>query len=164
MNVRLALIALTAFLTLNLGSALAQETPAVVFNENANDQAWVGISTGFPFGATLHLGLNNIFADNADARFIGSFYGDEYGLGLDALYGFGITDDRMLDLYVGGGPLLSLGKTFAFGVNAIAGLEYRLNVLGFPSGGVFAEAGPYLGFGDETFLDFNARFGFDYHF
>ncbi len=162
MNIRLALIVLTVSLSL-VGSALAQEAP-IVFPEPASGPAWVGLSTGFPFGVTFHVGADSLISDNADVRLLGSLYGDEYGLGIDALYGFNITDDRTLDLYVGGGPLLSFGNTFAIGVNALAGLEYRLNVIGFPSGGVFAEAGPYLGFGDETFLDVNARFGFNYHF
>ena len=154
-----ALVALGMFST-----AFAQNEVTSSVAET-QDRYWVGLSTGFPFGVTLHVGADDVLTDSADVRAIGSIFGDRVGLGIDALYGFdNIGETQGLDFYLGAGPLLSIGNDFVFGVNALVGLEYRLAPLGFAPGGVFVEAGPFLGFGDDTFVDVNARIGFNYHF
>ncbi len=156
------LLTFTTLLAFSFGTTFAQDVVTPL--ERPADAYWAGLSTGFPFGVTLHFGIDDVFASNADVRFIGSIFGDSVGLGVDALYGFGLDDEQTLDLYVGGGPLLEVGNRFALGVNAFVGLEYRLSAIGFAPGGIFLEAGPFVGFGDETFVDFNARLGFNYHF
>ena len=157
------LLTLTALFALSFSATLAQDSTSVM--DRSADNVWAGISTGFPFGATLHLGVDDVLVDNADVRAIVSVFGDRVGVGADALYGFdNVGETQGLDVYLGAGPVLSIGNDFVFGVNGFGGLEYRLASVGFAPGGVFVEAGPFVGFGDETFIDFNARIGFNYHF
>lgn len=140
------------------------ESPVTPIEMAPPEQYWAGVSSGFPFGVTLHLGADDVLANNANVRFIASIFGDAVGLSVDALYGFDLTDTRRLEVYVGGGPVVSVGNVFALGVNAFAGLESRLSVFGLPEAGPFFEAGPYIGLGNDTLLDVNARLGVNYHF
>lgn len=131
------LIALLAVSTLGAGSAFAQSG------------SWVGASLGYPFGATIHYGMEDLFVPDLDLRVAGAihFIG-AFGVTFvaDALYNLDLGGDPNLGAYAGGG--IGLGFATAGGVSALVGdlhglfgIEYRFS----QQWGVYGEAS--LGYG-----------------
>ncbi len=157
---RKLLITLTVIAALGTGGVFAQSG------------YWAGVSAGYP-GAQVHFGVENVFA-NMDVRGnLGFAYlGSYLEVGANVLYPLNVdTGTIPLDVYVGGGP--SFGFVFAgalvVGVEAFAGIEYRLIDLGLPEGGVFFEVGPKFVFVTAGGLSGSAfgpmgRLGFNWHF
>lgn len=153
---------LATFLTvalLSLGSAWAQEM--------VGEDFWVGVSGGFP-GAAIHFGFNDLLSPGIDLRAnVGYSYAGTVGfaVGVDVLYDLPVdTGDAPLDVYIGGGPGLSVGTGLGIGFNVFGGVEYRLIDVGLPEGGVFLEAGPAIAITPAFAFGVAARLGFNYHF
>jgi hypothetical protein len=147
-------LALLTVMVLCLGSAFAQTG------------YWGGVSFGFP-GVNVHFGIEDLtpaFDLRANLGF--SYFGGGFTLGADALFALPIETTAPIDVYAGGGPLIAAGGAagFGFGINVLAGLEYRLTELNFPEGGVFVEIGPTLLFVPAFGGGFVGRAGFNYHF
>jgi hypothetical protein len=133
------LVTLIAVATLGAGTALAQ------------GGMWAGLSTGYPFGATLHFGMEDLISPGVDVRFNfrGNMVGDSaanggytatwgglaFGVGADVLYSLSdLAVDSPVEPYVGGG--LSLGLVSGSGtINpgntpfAVSGLGWDLHGL-----------------------------------
>lgn len=162
----LALLAAVALL--GLGAGFAQNdaaTTTVRLDDQVTENYWAGFSVGYP-GLYGHFGLKDVIGQGGDIRAnLGfSYLGGGVVFGADALFDIALTNvDAPLSLYLGGGPLVAVGGGGAsFGIEGIAGLEYRLTDLDFRSGSLFFELGPVVaipgGFG------FLGRFGFNYYF
>ena len=129
---------------------------------------WGGISTGYPFGLVLHYGINDLVADNFDARFNLSavtFLGGQFYVlgGADALYNLDIdTDSLPLDVYAGGGLGLGVGIGEGGGVSAsvrgVGGVELAVS----DQIGVFGELRVGLGF--NPVFSPSLAIGANYHF
>ncbi len=112
-------------LMLSFGSAFAQSGQ------------WIGGSTGFPLGITLHYGIEDLLAPDLDLRInlnAVTFNLSTFSVtgGVDALYNLNLETegDLPLDVYVGGGLNVgvSLGASTGIGLGArgLAGVEYGL--------------------------------------
>jgi hypothetical protein len=162
------LLALLAAVTLlGLGAGFAQNdaaTTTVRLDDRVTENYWAGFSVGYP-GIYGHFGLKDVIGRGGDIRAnLGfSYLGGGVVFGADALFDINLDVDAPLGLYLGGGPLVSVGGGGAgFGIEGIAGLEYRLIEAGLDSGSIFFELGPVIGFpGGFGFL---GRFGFNYYF
>ena len=136
-------------------------------NFPAQDQ-WAGVSTGFPLGIVLHYGINDLVAEDFDARFNLSavtFLGSQFYVsgGADALYVLGLdTDDLPLDVYAGGGLNVGLGigegGGFSVGARGIGGVELAVA----DQLGVFSEL--RLGLGFNPIFRPELAIGVNYHF
>jgi len=151
------LVTLIAVAALGSGAALAQGY-------------WAGASTGYPFGVTLHFGIEDLLSPGVDLRvnlrgdlIRGSSTGVTYsgfavGVGADVLYSLSdmVTDSPVLP-YVGGGLMLGFVSGSAtttgsppqtagiggisYDIHGLVGAEYPIN----PTWGVFGEG--QLGYG-----------------
>ena len=134
----------------------------------ASAQMWAGISSGFPFGVTLHFGLEDVLSPGIDVRANGTVgFAGAFGVGADVLIGLPVNvPDIPIDVYAGGGPAVAFAGAggFALAVNAFAGVEYRLGQVGFDPGGVFLEVGPTIVLVPAFGAGFVGRLGFNYHF
>lgn len=108
------MITLLAIATLGAGSAFAQSG------------MWAGLSTGYPFGVTLHFGLEDIGTPGLDVRAnVGfglvngsvsdsgvtvSYSGNAFSVGADALYNLDLGLDANVNTYVGGGLGIGFGS------------------------------------------------------
>ncbi|MEX2503019.1 MAG: hypothetical protein WD336_11640 [Trueperaceae bacterium] len=124
---------LRAFALLTAAVALLTFTAAP-----AQAQSQVGIRTGYPFGATLHVG----FGADPNVRVSGmvrsSSSGARFGVGVDMLWPF--TIQGPVRGYVGGGANLLAGRGDAvIGAHGLLGGEFRFIDAGLPQLGVFLE-------------------------
>lgn len=150
------LVSLIAVAALGAGAAFAQ------------GGSWVGLSTGYPFGVTLHYGMEDLFSPGMDLRLNlrGDFGGGtltggvtysvfSVSVGGDLLYGLAdLSTDPNLNPYVGGGLTLGFagGSTsdgvsiggLAYDIHGLAGAEYLVA----SSFGIFGEV--QLGFGQAA--------------
>src|SRR5690554_4245398 len=125
------LITLLAVVTLGAGSAFAQSG------------MWAGVSTGYPFGVTVHFGMEDLLGPNLDLRAsaTGAFWG-AFGASVvsvlvngDVLYGLDLGGDVNLNTYVGGGVGIGFvsasgtgasASTMLWNVRGLFGAEYLL--------------------------------------
>ncbi len=151
---RKLMISLVAVAVLGFGAAFAQQG------------LWAGVSIGFP-GAAVHFGVEDVAAGldvrgNAGFNYVGV---SGFSLGVDVLYGLPVnTGDLPIDVYVGGGPGVSIGAPVGFAINAFGGAEFRLVDVGLPEGGIFLEIGPSIAILPAFAGNFVGRLGFNFHF
>lgn len=154
------------------GLTFAQDSDASMMDDMATSQ-WVGISTGFPLGAVLHYGIEDLIAQNIDLRinlsgvtFLG-LGGSGFSIsgGADALYHLPIDmEGEPFDVYAGGGVSVGFRIAdgtdggFSAGLRGIAGVEYLItnNI------GAFAEA--RVGIGLRPIFRPALALGVNYHF
>ena len=149
----------------------------------AQSDMWVGASTGYPFGLTVHVGFEDLIGQDIDLRanvtgtFSSSLGVTAFGaqLGADVLFGFAPIEGAIaLNPYAGGGPLVIIGGAtgggvsagvFGFGVTGVAGVEYLFT----PEIGAFLEmrvGAGYIGAGGIGIFAplYGASLGVNYHF
>ena len=165
---RISLLMLAALL-LSVGTAFAQTDQTVTvtdLTDPVNDSYWLGLSLGFPFGGSVHFGINDLLGNGVDTRFNASFTDDAVALGANAIFDFAVNTDLPLDVYAAAGPTLIFGdndgRGSGFGLSGVAGAEFRFSGIGFQPGGAFFEIGPFFGFDVRSRLA--ARLGVNYHF
>ena len=149
---RKLLVAMVGALLLT-GGAFAQNN-STALDVAPSGNTWLGLSTGYPLGLTVHYGLGNGLGNGVDLRFNGQFYTGTlnnlsslgFNLGADALFNIPV-DAQNLNVYAGAGPKLgfevasgslttggSIGG-FSLAAQALAGTEYFVS----PEIGVFGE-------------------------
>lgn len=176
---KLLVIAASIFL-LTAGAAFAQDEDTVDIAPDGD--TWIGASTGYPFGLTVHYGLGDALGDGVDLRFNGRFNFSGgltestigFNVGADALFNIPV-DAEDIQVYVGAGPSLGFALTtytagidggslggFALGAQGVAGAEYFVD----PQIGIFGEL--RVGFAYVTGFNFDfaptLALGANYHF
>lgn len=162
------LIALFAVATLGAGTAFAQSG------------YWAGLSTGFPFGVSLHFGMEDLLSPGIDVRFnvkgstfggavqtatstvlpaqtspTATYSGFVFSVGADVLYNLDLATDPNLNAYVGGGLDLGFasGSTTP-GDTGIGGFVYDVHALGGAEYLITPEWGVFgegqIGFGSKA--------------
>ena len=123
---RKLLIALAGVLVLGLGAANAQ-----TIDDTATTDYYAGASLGLIFSpdttGTLsgHFGLENVLAENLDARFdLGVLFAGGFNIGANALYNFELEGDTPISVFAGGGPRLYIEDNVYFGLSVRGGAEY----------------------------------------
>lgn len=158
---------LVTALLLGASAGFAQDDDAVTtvpVDDVVTENYWGGVSFGYP-SISAHFGIKDVLGQGGDVRAnLGFGYGylGGFTLGADALFDIALNVDAPLGLYVGGGPYIGVGVITSFGLQGVAGLEYRLSDMDFNSGAVFLELGPT--FGSPFGFNFVGRAGFNYYF
>ena len=170
---RKLIVLLMSVLVLSFGSAFAQQDPIIVTQEPGvvtgpvgEEPYWATFAIGYPLGVSFGFGVNDMISEDIDVRFMAGVSGG-FGIAADAIFDLPVDLDGPLVVYAGGGPALTVGDPFLFGLRLFAGLEYRLVDLNFPQGGIYVEVGPQLNLirGEGVPVGtLNARVGFNYYF
>ena len=125
-TVRALALAIAALAALTIASAPAQA------------QSSVGVRSGYPFGATLHVGFGADPITRISGMVRSSSSGARFGVGVDLLWPFAIQGP--IRGYVGGGANLLAGTgDVVVGGHGLIGGEFRFVDAGLPQLGVFLE-------------------------
>lgn len=135
-------------------------------------QSWAGIRTGYPLGLTVHYGTGDALAGAFDLRVSGRIEAvggsPRFGVAVDFLRT--VSVEPPFEVYVGGGPSLSVGGGGAFfGLHGLLGGEYRFTDLQLAPLGIFGEISLGAEFstgggGSARLPAFGAALGINWHF
>ncbi|MEX2541500.1 MAG: hypothetical protein WD314_06810 [Trueperaceae bacterium] len=130
-------------------------------------QNWIGVRSGFPWGANVHYGLGDAFGAGSHGRVSLALRGSDFGVGFDFLNTLSV--EPPFEIYVGGGPLLLIGGNgLLVDLHAFLGGEFVLSDLDLEELGIFAELGlgGGIGFGSRAHENATVRgaLGFNYRF
>ncbi|UCH24890.1 MAG: hypothetical protein JSV66_13185 [Trueperaceae bacterium] len=154
------------FLLLLCGWITSFAQPAQTPTPETSERFWIGVSTGFPLGPGIYIGLSDVLG-RVDLRANTSlFLGGGIDLGVDALIDLPVVITPLPAIvYAGLGPTFTVAaEDSGFALQAFLGTEVRLGAEGNQPGGVFLEVGPTVELVPATDAGFLARAGFNYHF